>query len=157
MNEYPVAKMSKIKILLSVLATLGFITLSPSVHAHSKMQNAIPEDGDMVEIGHNNFAIMFNRKVRFTKVSLHRSVEGKTLQEMVEWDAQEGHIEAQHIESITIGDLPRGFVKEGMFEFDPLDVGIYHIEWIVVAQDGHVMEGAEHFEVLENTASTVNN
>ena len=143
------------KLSLSRLFALILVVAATSVagfsQAHSKKSVAMPEDGDLVEIGHNSFAIMFNRKVRFTKVSLHRSVQGKTLAEMVDWDEAAGHLEEQHIESKVISDLPRGFVTDGTFEFDPLDEGVYHIQWIVVANDGHVMEGAEHFEVLAET------
>lgn len=117
---------SMVKALLASAAVIGSMTLAIPALAHSKMSESIPANMTSVGEDLDVLVLKFDRNVRLTVVELI--------------------FEDQEIEV----DLPQGFVTEAEISFEPLGVGCYDWSWIAIAQDGHTMEGAGHFEIATN-------
>lgn len=116
--------------------------------AHSKMSGSTPGNGSKVESLIENIELTFDRKVRLTLVDMHEAPEGTDLEEIMAMMGEDMDHEVEGQTPVAMSStLPKGFVDSATVSFDPLEVGVYMLHWIAIAQDGHVMEGDVHFAV----------
>ncbi|MEO0672550.1 MAG: copper resistance CopC family protein [Pseudomonadota bacterium] len=95
--------------------------------SHSKVGKSTPAEGSVVPAGLKEIVLAFTKPVRLTVATLKgdAGASGTRLE-------------------------PRkaaGFAKSYAFDTAPMAAGAYAVEWVAVAQDGHVMRGALRFEV----------
>ncbi len=134
--------------LITLLITL--LALPSMAFAHSKVNSSNPESGSQVSEGLATLELNFTKAVRVTRFGLHRAEDGMSMEMFMdhEQDAAEVLEGMGEAEVPIISDMPSGFGTELAVTFDGLEAGIYHYAWIAVAQDGHLMEGQGHFEVM---------
>ena len=130
---------------------MAFIILLPTMAlAHSKVNSSTPESGSQVPEGLETLELGFTQGLRVTRFGLHKAEDGMSMTEMMDHEQTAAEVlEGMGDAEITItSDMPSGFGTELAVTFEALDAGIYHYAWIAVAQDGHLMEGQGHFEVV---------
>ena len=136
---------------MRTLTLLLAITLFPIMgHAHSKVNSSNPESGTQVTEDLDTLELGFSKAVRVTRFGLLRAEDGMSMTELMNHDQTAADVlDAMGEAEITItNDMPKGFGTELAVTFDDLDAGVYRYAWIAVAQDGHLMEGQGHFEVM---------
>ncbi len=139
------------KISTTLKGLMALIILLPTMaFAHSKVNSSNPESGSQVSAGLETLELNFTKAVRVTRFGLHRAEDGMSMGALMdhEQDAAEVLDNMGEAEVPITSDMPNGFGTELAVTFDGLDAGIYHYAWIAVAQDGHLMEGQGHFEVM---------
>lgn len=139
------------KIPTTLTGLMALIILLPSMAlAHSKVNSSNPESGSQVPAGLETLELGFTRPVRVTRFGLHRAENGMSMDALMDHDQDAAEVlDAMDESEIAItSELPNGFGTELSIAFDGLGAGIYHYAWIAVAQDGHLMEGQGHFEVM---------
>ena len=149
-------KENKMNTLNTLRGLMAFIMILPTMaFAHSKVNSSNPENGAQMPAGLEVLELGFSKSVRVTRFGLHLSDEDMAIGEMTDGDTMEHDQSAAEVldakgdmEISITSDLPNGFGTELTVTFEALEAGIYHYAWIAVAQDGHLMEGQGHFEVL---------
>ncbi|MGB0785766.1 MAG: copper resistance CopC family protein [Alphaproteobacteria bacterium] len=133
-------------------ALLAFVILIPNLtFAHSKVNSSDPDSGSQVVEGLAKFELGFTQPVRVTRFGLIRIDASVAAEDLMERDPDDAAALLNSVGAsglITTSKIPKGFSAELTLTFDPLEPGIYQYVWIAVAQDGHLMEGQGHFEVI---------
>ncbi len=109
---------------------LLYLVASPSVAlAHSGLIASFPADGQIIDAEVSEIKMEFSKVVRVTRVSVKPAGGSSPVQPTT--------------------DLPQEFVETVELAVPPLEPGSYETRWTVVAQDGHVMNGAFSFTVAD--------
>lgn len=101
--------------------------------AHVKMNKTVPADGATVAPGLTEIRLAFDRAIRVTLVKVTKQ-------------------ESKSVVPAT-SQLPRKFVTKARIALQPLAPGEYKVTWTGVGKDGHVMNGAFSFSVVQEDAS----
>ena len=129
---------------------MALVILPAMAFAHSKVNSSNPESGSQVPSGLETLELNFTKPVRVTHFGLHRAEDGMSMDTLMDHDQDAADVldKMGGVEVPITSDMPNGFGTELVVTFNGLDAGIYHYAWIAVAQDGHLMEGQGHFEVM---------
>ena len=112
------------KIILS--AILLFFACVPSVFAHTGLSSSVPEDGETIQEEVEHVTLIFNTSI-------------ETMSTVRVTDAM--GMEVPFAE-ITVDDKE----MKAILEF-PLTTGNYQVDWKIVGQDGHPIEGQYSFSI----------
>lgn len=122
--------MSKVKQFFAAFIIVMLLTSPASLFAHSKMTRSVPDNGAIIENIVSEISLSFTKPIRLTVVQLIKLPEGKNLS--------------------FLSQLPKTFVKDVKLTVNPLDTGMYQVQWIAMGKDGHIMRGTFSFSVKHN-------
>ncbi len=94
--------------------------------AHAYLNKSDPSDGAVVTAGQDRIELEFTGDMRLTLVRIE-SVDNAS--------------------QVTLGELPKSFVRSAQISTQPLSPGGYLVNWIGVGKDGHIMKGNFSFSV----------
>ena len=112
------------KIALSVF--LLFFAFIPSVFAHTSLSSSVPEDGETIQEEVEHVTLLFNTSI-------------ETMSTLKVTDEMGMEVP---LEEITVDDKE----MKGILE-SPLTTGNYQVDWKIVGQDGHPIEGEYSFSI----------
>ena len=112
------------KIALSVF--LLFFAFIPSVFAHTGLSSSVPEDGETIQEEVEHVTLIFNTSIE--TMSTVKVTDGMGLE--------------VPLAEITVDDNE----MKGILEL-PLTTGNYQVNWKIVGQDGHPIEGEYSFSI----------
>jgi len=111
---------------IALIVFLLFFAFIPSVFAHTGLSSSVPEDGETIQEEVEQVTLLFNSPIE-TMITL------KVTDEIgVEVPVAE----------ITVDDKE----MKGIMEL-PLTTGNYQVNWKIVGQDGHPIEGEYSFSI----------
>ena len=116
----------------AALSVLILAATSVAAFAHAKMASSVPQDGATVPVGLLEVQLDFSKPMRLTVVHVTRAQDRQEIP--------------------TKSKLPSSFEKSVKLALDPLSAGAYEVSWSAVADDGHIMNGAFKFSVVETKA-----
>lgn len=115
--------MSMKQLLSALVLAVAFTGIA---QAHTHLEMAMPADNAVLADPPANLMLHFSAATRLTALSLQK----------------EGEKEAK-----SVGPLPKEASKAITVPLEPLSPGKYTVNWRVVGNDNHVMNGALHFTV----------
>lgn len=121
------------RIALAMAASLILAIGSSDGFAHGKMVKSEPADGEVVKVGLTSIKLNFKDEMQLTVVKI---IDGNSGLEVKALDA-----------------LDDGPTKSYSVQVPALEAGIYKVNWIGVASDGHIMNEKFEFTVRDVTPS----
>jgi len=112
------------KIVLS--AILLFLVFVPSVFAHSGLSSSVPKDGEIIQEEVEQVTLTFNTSIESTSTLKVTDKMGNKVS----------------LAEISVNN------KEMMGTLEsPLTTGTYQVDWKIIGQDGHPIEGEYSFTI----------
>ncbi|MCC3860746.1 copper resistance CopC family protein [Pseudemcibacter aquimaris] len=119
-------KMNRILNLVTIVAFSAVLTSQALAHSDTKM--TVPDNEAILDEVPETISIHMAKKIRLTKVEMQHEDH-----EILEIDTSEY----------------KSFQTEFTLPIEPMGTGIYNITWRALGQDGHPIEGAFQFTVME--------
>lgn len=114
-------------------AILFFYAFAPSVFAHSGLSSSVPADGEIIPEEVEQITLTFNTSIESTSTLKVKNELGNEVS----------------LSEITVADKE----MKGILE-SPLTPGTYQVNWKIIGQDGHPIDGEYSF-IIDSSEKSV--